>query len=506
MNMYGYYVQQAISHVLHRAAFSGLSPVDAPLKDRLAETAARCDTGYLMAQVADALEVGLEGVVNKTFGSFMSNMMLWRAVSEQGIEPVSFFSMSGLRLSGEIGHELALKKSEVEDNEHEAFQQFKSLVYSTDKHLEKYRHPQDGAIITPNDSLRSHEAKLYHLFAQAPKNAGYLAVSKLMKDCRDGWQSELPDMPDPYLKRMRSVFHLSLAHYPQSQVASQMVEALHHYFLTQSMAFAAYPVAEKPEDFDWQYPCWKSEGFESLQFDEERRVTLAACSMLSGSLRGAARVLEHLIETPDCFAQALRSANQTPQQAQFLLKVCLYNQIMNDVIPLASIGPWIEDMRTAFVSYGFGDIVKTQALDPLVCNISAAELAEQKGYLRTEPMGITHSFGAKYDNRDAQNDSEGTAEHYANAMRLALRLEQHDLINAAAQYFFSKICPVEWPLCEESAQKVYVDSELFNAKLHIKNAQAAEKALKLGTDRHKLLQHPAMQKYAVNALELDMGL
>jgi len=427
---------------------------------------------------------------------------LWHGLSACGLEPIAFFENGNASTTRIMVPSPRLHLTENDEERLASFKAFKQEVRQLDQAMEAFLFPEKASIQVGADTYKSQEARLYNLISSEPANAIYLATSKLMARCRDWWLDELQQPPAVRMFNARNAFYESLANSPSQDGFTPTIEALQNYFLSMSIAFAGVPAQEHPSAFNWQHAQLKTHGIRNLLFDEERAVTLAATALIAGSVEGAARILETLIEQPETFVQALRAGGQNDEQAQYFLKVCLYNHLNNSVIDPSGVLSLVEHMRTAFAGYGYQDIVRTQALDAATCRLDTAEQFEALGYLRTEPMGMGDGFCR------TQNQYKVEAEplHCERAMALALRLQQTEMIERAATVFFESDRLDESMLCHGAAIRFLIDSDQFDPTTIITTPRRAEMALKLGVNREKFLTHPSLKHYAASALEIDLGL
>lgn len=322
----------------------------------------------------------------------VEQMRLWKGLAKCGLEPIAFFENTNPAITRNMVPSPRLHLPEHEEEKRTAFRHFKDEIRRLDQAMEVFLFPEEDAIQVGSKTYASHEARLYHLINATPANATYLATSKLMARCKGWWLDELQQLTAPRVFNTRTAFYHSLIKCPSQHDFAPTLEALHNYFLSMSIAFAGMPAQEDPETFDWKWVEMKTHSIRDLHFDEEQTVTLAATALIAGSIEGAARILETLIDQPDGFAQALRAGGQNNEQAQYFLKVCLYSHLNNSTIGPSEVLSLVENMRTTFVGYGYHDIVRTQALDAVTCRLDAAEQFEALGYLRTEPMGMGDGF------------------------------------------------------------------------------------------------------------------
>ncbi|WP_410951730.1 hypothetical protein [Pseudomonas sp. S1(2024)] len=504
-------IDQAVRRVLAAPPFSMSSAQRKPLRELIdvALHPSNLSRDSFWNHLAKDLRDTLDPYLHETP---VEQMRLWEGLSKCGLEPIAFFENTNPSITGSMVPSPRLQLPEHDEDKHTAFRHFKDEIRHLDQAMETFLFPEENAIQVGSKTFASHEARLYHLINATPANATYLATSKLMARCRGWWLDELQQPTAPRVFNARTAFYHSLIQCPSQHEFAPTLEALHNYFLSMSIAFAGMPAQEDPEAFDWEWVEMKTHSIRDLQFDEEQAVTLAATALIAGSIKGAARILETLIDQPDAFVQALRAGGQNNEQAQYFLKVCLYSHLNNSTISPSEVLSLVENMRTAFVGYGYHDIVRTQALDAVTCHLDAAEQFETMGYLRTEPMGMGDGFCRtphKVKNKLAPAGTrEVEPQHCERAMALALRLQQTEMIERAATVFFDFEIDTaeESMLCHGAALRFLIDSDQFDPTTIITTPRRAEMALKLGVSREKFLAHPQLKHYAASALEIDLGL
>jgi hypothetical protein len=474
-----------------------------------------------LLQMASRLKLAFLDQVAKDLQEHLSNyrhdtpseqIKLWKALANAGIEPITFFEYSSRKVTGSMIPAPSLLFPDEPREEHLEFRRFKEAVRKLDGELEMLLYADAETVTIGSETpFKSQEARLYSLMAMNPGNVPYLAVSKLMGRCRGWWLDELKQMPQQYVTQARDVFYASLTHFPKNSVVGSIIDPAHHYFLSMSVALAGIPYPDERNEFSWQIPRKKTKGIQNLDFDDERTVTLAATALVGGSVQGSASILDALVSNPVHFAQALYVGGQDNDRALYFAKVCLYVHIINTLPSPQEILDLVEEFREAFLDYGYSDILRTQAIESVVCHLDAAELFEERGYFRCEDMGIDTAFCRTFIDAKHEFDSrighlDPTETHRERAVILAMKLGQGEMLKKAAKQFFDGNAPEKSMLHHPAAMRIYIESDEFQPKGIINSQVKADAALKMGVDRQKFLRHSVLRKYASSALEIDLGL
>jgi hypothetical protein len=169
---------------------------------------------------------------------------------------------------------------------------------------------------------------------------------------------------------------------------------------------------------------------------------------------------------------------------------------------------FLDGYRAAFLEKGFGDIVGTRAMDPLVINLEMAEHYESLGYLRREGMGELSMFAFVAGGFDKPESLRANPleEVIKRKVDLAIRLDQRAMLREAAEVYFKGHLKINQDLSCDVAIRHLLERRFFEPTEILTTDRRIEKALALGCRKAVFADKGVKGRWKAVAIEDDLGL
>jgi hypothetical protein len=383
-------------------------------------------------------------------------------------------------------------------------------VYAQDAALQAFldcqAYPHQYAVGLP---LSDPKARLFAVVFGSVKNLGYLAVSPLLRECREVWFSELKAASDVYQKAASKQLLLSLSSLERHELYDELSAQLRPWVMEMAQGFTDPDIDIQTDGLPVHHVGKDPIG--QLGFALDEWVELASLMAQTGNFKLTLCGLKSLFKYPAGFVEVLLTTETPETEVHRLFSCCLASHLLDmsssECVQLGMIQSLLDEYRQAFMTQGFSDIKGTKAMDGLVVHLDMAEGFERLGYLRREEMEL----GAFFALRHNQESDQDTAQLHSNPapirkMSLAMKLNQHKTIEKAVEAFFIMQPGENSDLTLPASALHFLESSTQPIELLLNTRKKIQRALAAGIKSSVILECKKLKRFHEDVLGRDLGL
>jgi hypothetical protein len=367
--------------------------------------------------------------------------------------------------------------------------------------LDCQTYPHHYAVGLP---LSDPKARLFAVVFGSVKNLGYLAVSPLMRSCREAWFSELKSAPSDYQMGASSQFTLALSALEPHELFEELNASIRTWVLEMAQGLADPDINLQTHGSAAQ--AFGIDPIVQLGFALDERVEIASLMARTGNDKLSLFALRSLFKHSTQWVEVFQPSEIPEANVHRLFSCCLASYLMSisgsEPVMLESIQPLLEAYRQAFMTQGFSDIKGTRAMDGLVVHLDVAEGLERLGYLRREEMQMGMFFAPRHN----QVPVDVTAPLRVRKMSLAMRLNQHETIAKAIDEFFSTQPGENLDLANPASVLHYLESGTQPIESLLNTRKKIQRALEAGIQSSVILECKKLKHFHEDVLGRDLGL
>lgn len=372
--------------------------------------------------------------------------------------------------------------------------------------LDCQAYPHQYAVGLP---LSDPKARLFAVVFSSVKNLGYLAVSPLMRECREAWFSELKSAPSDYQMGVSSQFALALSSLEPHELYEELGASLRTWVMEMAQEFADPDINIQTHGSAAQ--AFGIDPIIPLGFALDEWVEIASLMTQTGNFKLTLFGLQSLFKHPAECVEVFQSSEIPEADVHRLFSCCLASYLMSisgsECVLLEVIQPLLEVYRQTFMAQGFSDIKGTRAMDGLVVHLDVAEGLERLGYLRREEMQMGLFFAPRHnqepDGKTAQLKSDQVL---IRKMSLAMKLNQHETIAKAIDSFLTVQPGENRDLTMPASALHFLESGTQPIELLLNTRKKIQRALAAGIKSSVILECKKLKRFHEDVLGRDLGL
>jgi hypothetical protein len=347
------------------------------------------------------------------------------------------------------------------------------------------------------------KARLYAVLEKSNHYVPYAACSPLLQACMPHWFKAMEADDSDYPKVVAENFILLFKNFDGKNL-DDLYPQLRAFFMAMAKGFSTLDIADEPSN--WEFLFKSGPTFSKLEFNREERRIMAGHLFLTRNFACASEGMRAVFDHPLECAPLLAEAGMDQQMVQELISHTLFERLaaQNSFAEFERYRVLVDAHDRALQAQGYASIKGTSALAGVLVHLDIAEQFEALGYLSTTPTRL-HAYYCYFEKVEVHNP-QTMACVAERKMRLAIKLQQAELIKWACDIFFAVGADAKKDLTHPAAIKALLSNPEVELDDIITDADRFKQALALGVDASVLLQRPAMTQYSTLALECDLGL